>query len=137
MFDSGFSSEADTEGGFTAAFATEDEEVFAGDGVGVGGSVKERVDFFFVSVLDGEVPLTESELGGEAGLLQVHFGGVPVADGVDEYNGDDRDVHEGVVAQEEAGGEGTEPEEAEVREGVEGDVAPGRRESVFFMGGNV
>lgn len=111
--------------------------MFAGDGVGVDGGVEEGVDFFFVSLFDGKVPLTEAELGGEAGLLEVHFGRVPVADGVDEYDGDDRDVHECVVAQEEAGGKGTEPEEAEVREGVEGDVAPGRREGIFFMGWDV
>lgn len=83
VFDSRFGSEADAECGFTAPFAAENKEVFADDGFGVDGDFQEGVDFFFVSVFDGEVPLAEAELGGEAGLLEVHFGGVPVADGVD------------------------------------------------------
>lgn len=83
VFDSGFGGDADAEGGFTASFAAEDEEVFADDGVGVDGGIEEGVDFFFVSVFDGEVPLAKAELSGEAGLLEVHFCGVPVADRVD------------------------------------------------------
>ena len=98
MFDGGFGSDTDAEGCFAAAFTAEDEEVFANDGVGVDGGIKEGVDFLFVSVFDGKVPLTEAELGREAGLLEVHFRGVPVADGVDDQYGDDGDVEHRVLA---------------------------------------
>lgn len=97
VFDSRFGGDADTEGCFAAAFAAEDKEVFASDGGRMKGGVEEAIDLFLVSVFDGEVPLAEAELGGEAGLLEVHFGRVPVADGVDEYDGDNGDIHQSVV----------------------------------------